>query len=102
MEATTGNATAAVRELEPDSKSPDTRAVRIKAKSRDLVGAEYVARELEQIAVAAIDRVGAMIHSTDEKIATKNAHFVIDHTRGKALQRSETRNVLLNIQTVLE
>jgi molecular chaperone GrpE len=37
-----------------------------------------------------------------ERIATKNAHFVIDHLRGKAVQRSESKHLNLTIETVLE
>jgi hypothetical protein len=43
-----------------------------------------------------------MVKSEDERIATKNAHFVIEHIRGKAIQRSFNVNAKANIQSVLD
>lgn len=63
---------------------------------------EYIENSLEQIGSEAIERVGELVHSEDERIATKNAHFVIEHIRGKAVQRNISAKVSLNIQSVLD
>jgi len=63
---------------------------------------EYIENGLEQIGSEAIDRIGEMVHSEDERIATKNAHFVVEHLRGKAVQRSISATMKLNIQSVLD
>ncbi len=97
-----GNASAAIRQLEPDAMSPGERGFRILKKPESMSGAEYIDKTLDQIADAAIDRVNSMIQSTDERIATKNAHFVIDHVRGKALQRTENKNYNLTIEAILQ
>lgn len=97
-----GNHTQAVRETDPEYKRPDARAVRIVAKNRDVSALEYIENGLEQIGSEAIDRVGELVHSEDERIATKNAHFVIEHLRGKAVQRNISATVRLNIQSVLD
>ena len=97
-----GNGTAAIETLEPDRIRPDARAGRIRAKASVLQGAAYIDDTLVTLAKPAIERVNAMIQSDDEKIATKNAHFVIDHVRGKALQRTENKNYNLTIEAVLQ
>lgn len=97
-----GNNTAAVRALEPEYIAPDRRAVRIVAKSREVSAGEYIENQLEQIGSEAIERIGSLVHSEDERIATKNAHYVVDHIRGKAIQRSITATAKLNIQSVLD
>ena len=101
-----GNATAAVRVLEqPDNASDGAirqRAVRIVAKRDNEDAAGYIEKQLQQIGVAAIDRVQELVLSEDERIATKNSHYVIDHLRGKAVQRSISVTGKLNIQSVLD
>lgn len=97
-----GNNTAAVRELEPEYKSPELRAHRIVKNSKELTAGEYIDKRLEQIGSEAIERIGGLVHSEDERIATKNAHYVVDHIRGKAIQRSITATAKLNIQSVLD
>ena len=97
-----GSGARAVEALEPDEKEARQRAWLINNKKRQLDVGEYVDSQLQQIATEAVERVGTMVQSADERIATKNAHFVIDHVRGKALQRSETKHLNLNIEAVLE
>lgn len=97
-----GNNTAAVRALEPEYKAPDKRAIRIVSKGREVSAGEYIENQLEQIGSEAIERIGELVQSEDERIATKNAHFVVDHIRGKAVQRSITATTKLNIQSVLD
>lgn len=97
-----GNHTQAVRDTEPEYKAPQQRALRIVTKNNTVRASEYIENSLEQIGSEAIDRVQSLVHSEDERIATKNAHFVIEHIRGKAVQRNITANVRLNIQSVLD
>ena len=97
-----GSGTAAVRELEPEYIDPASRAVRIARKDSTITASEYIDNQLEQIGSEAIGRVGELVHSEDERIATKNAHYVIDHIRGKAVQRSISVTGKLNIQSVLD
>jgi len=97
-----GNNTQAVRDLEPDYKAPEQRAMRIVTKNKSVSAMQYIENSLDQIGSEAIDRVSELLHSEDERIATKNAHFVIEHIRGKAVQRNISATVKLNIQSVLD
>ena len=102
-----GNMSAAVRALEGDHyETADDRAYRIRKKIAEQRGSElvgdYIEKQFEQIGAEAIERVSEMVHSSDERIATKNAHFIIEHVRGKAVQRSVTLTGKLNIQSVLD
>lgn len=101
-----GNATAALRDLEPEIVRTDgatrARAVRIVAKSNTVLAGEYIDNALEQIGPEAIDKVRELVQSDDQRIATKNSHFVIEHLRGKAVQRSIALTGKLNIQNVLD
>jgi hypothetical protein len=74
----------------------------IRKKAQELDSGTYIDERLQQIGVESIERIGGLISSVDEGIALKAATFVIDHVRGKALQRSESRSVSLNIQSVLD
>lgn len=67
-----------------------------------MTGLQLIDEGLDRIAGKAIERIEAMVSSTDQRIATKNAHFVVDHVRGKAVQRTENKNYNLNIGAVLE
>lgn len=102
LEVLEGNGTAAVRRLESTRLAPKDRAFRIAKKSNQTNSIDFIEDTLQQIGVDAINRVGKMVNSSDERIATKNAHFVIDHLRGKAVQRSESKHLNLTIETVLE
>lgn len=97
-----GNGSAAVREKHPEYKAPHIRAHAIVKKNNSVNALQYIDNSLEQIGSEAIDRVGELVHSEDERIATKNAHFVIEHLRGKAVQRNISATVKLNIQSVLD
>lgn len=96
-----GNGTAAVRALEPDEMDPSRRAWLIANKAKELDAGEYIDMKLQRIGLRAVERISQMVGSSDERIATKNAHFVLDHVRGKALQRSESKHLNLNIEAVL-
>lgn len=100
-----GNGAAAVRATEKLTGSKQDarrRAWLIRTKAKAMDSGEYIDHKMQQIGVEAIERVESMVQSPDERIATKNAHFIIDHVRGKALQRSETKHLNLNIEAVLE
>lgn len=72
------------------------------SKSKDVSTIEYIDNSLQQIGSEAIERVRELVQSDDERIATKNAHYAIDHIRGKAVTRSVSVTGRLNIQSVLE
>lgn len=102
QEYISGNGTQAVINTDPDYISPKDRAHRIAKKSETMNASEYIENSLQQIAGNAIQVVAGLVLSEDERIATKNAHFVIEHIRGKAVQRNINANVKLNIQSVLD
>ena len=97
-----GNNTATVRAMYKDEVNPSSRGFHLARKLKQQSASEYIEKGLQQMAEPALKRVGEMVNSGDERIATRNAHFVIDHVRGKAVQRTESKNVNLNIQTVLD
>jgi len=101
-----GNATEAVTVIESDREGNRnaiaSRAARIVQHRQSGTVSEYIENTLEQIGSEAIDRVSELVQSSDERIATKNAHFVIEHIRGKAVQRSVSLTGKLNIQSVLD
>ena len=98
----TGNGTAAIRKLNSGYEAPHRRANHIVAKSKTVNASEMIENRLQQIASDAIERVSELVNSEDEKIATKNSHYVIDHIRGKAVQRSITATAKFNIQNILD
>lgn len=102
LQVTEGNGSAAVRVIDPESKDPGRKAVLIAQKSRELDAGQYIDNVMQLIGIEAVERVRELVRSADERIATKNSHFIIDHVRGKALQRSESKHLNLNIQSVLE
>jgi hypothetical protein len=97
-----GNGTAAVEIIEPDSGSPKDRAYRIARKSENMPSSQYMNDSLEQIAAEAIQELGELIHSNDEAIRTRNVHYAIDQTRGKAVTKSISLVGKTNIQSVLD
>ena len=98
----TGNGSSAVDMINPDYKNRGDRAYRIRRKSEDESIGEYIENGLQQIGADAVQVIGELVNSSDEKIATKNAHYVVDHLRGKAIQRSETKSLNLSIEAVLD
>lgn len=97
-----GNNSAAVRSTDPEYKSPKDRGYKIAKKADNISTLDFIDEQFQQIGVDAVNRVGQLVLSNDERIATKNAHFVIEQMRGKALQRTESKHLSLNIQTVLD
>lgn len=101
-EAISGNGTVAIRRLESTRLSPRSRAFRIRSKRNNENTIDFIDESLQQIGVDAIQRVGKMVNSVDERVATKNSHYVIDHLKGRPLQHTESKNLNLNIQSVLD
>lgn len=100
-EALEGNGTAAVRRLESTRISPKDRAFRIAKKSEKQNTSDFINDQLQQIGVDAINRIGRMVNSVDEKIATKNSHYVVDRLEGRPMVRTESKHLNLTIETVL-
>lgn len=63
---------------------------------------EYLDMYMQQSAITAANRLEELVNSEDEKIATQNVHYVLDHVRGKAIQRSVTAHAKVNIQDLLD
>lgn len=97
-----GNNTRAVENTEDEYTSPKDRGYRIAKKSEAIPTLQYIDDSLQQIGAEAIQELGELIHSNDERIKSKNVHYAIDHLRGKAVQKSVTLTGKLNIQSVLD
>lgn len=97
-----GNGTAAVRENEPGRLGPKHRAFRIKTKSNQVAASEFIEDQLQQIGVDAVNRLGMLVNSSDERIAGVNTRYVLDQIRGKAVVRSVNLTGKINIQSVLD
>lgn len=102
VELQEGNGSAAVRVLHPYYSRPEYRAFRIRKKAKDINTTDYIEKALQQIGADAVQVLGELVHSSDEKVATKNVHYAIDHLRGKAVQRSESKHLNLTIEAVLD
>ena len=63
---------------------------------------EYLDMYMQQSAITAANRLEQLVNSENEKIATQNVHYVLDHVRGKAIQRSVTAHAKVNIQDLLD
>lgn len=101
-ELLTGNGTSAVELHSPEYTSPKDRAYRIARKSENIPTSQYMNDSLDQIASEAIQELGELIHSNDEAIRTRNVHYAIDQTRGKAVTKSIAIVGKTNIQSVLD
>lgn len=97
-----GNGTKAVETMNPELLAPHNRAFQISKKSKEVTTAQFIDDKLQQIGIDAIQRVGMMVNSSNESIATKNTHYVIDHIRGQATKRSITLSGKLNVQDILD
>lgn len=47
---------------------------------------------MEKTAMKAVERLDQLVDSQDENIATRNAHYVIDQVKGKAVSRNLNAN----------
>lgn len=97
-----GNGTAVVRATDPQYFDPSSRAFKIAKKSKGIATGQFIDEQLEQIGVDAINRLGDLVNSTDERIAQKSTHYAIDHIRGQATKKSISLTGKLNIQSVLD
>lgn len=97
-----GNGSQAVREKYPTMLHPGDRAWRIQKMSEKVNALEFIENSMQQIGIDAIQRVGEMVNSSDEGIATRNSHFVLEQIRGKAVQKTENKTLNINIETVLD
>jgi hypothetical protein len=102
LKAMHGNGTAAVRAFDSTRLSPKDRAYRLTKKSEQQATADFIDDKLQQIGIDAVNRVGKLVNSNDERTATKNAHYVIDHIRGQATKKSITLSGKLKFQSVLD
>ncbi len=105
MRATMGNGSAVVREVIPEILKPGDRAWRIKKKSEDMENTpavQFIDDSLQQIGKDAVQRLGHLVNSTNESVATKNVHYTIDHIRGQATKKSVTLTGKINIQNALD
>lgn len=97
-----GNGTAAVRAMYPTMLSPSVRAFRLVKKSKEQSTDVFIDNQLQQIGVDAVNRLGKLINSTNEAIATKNVQYTIDHIRGQATKKSIALTGRVNIQSVID
>jgi heat shock protein HslJ len=97
-----GNGTQAIRELEPEHLTPYDRAHELTTKSKTADVLTFLDNEFSNISKKAIKRVSSLVDSENEGIATKNSHFVLEQVRGKAVQKTDNRNININIQSLLD
>ena len=101
-EIITGNGSAAVGLTDPEYTDRGSRAFKIAKKSKNMPTTQYINQAMEQIAGEAVRVLGELVHSSDEAIATRNVHYAIDQTRGKAVTKSIALTGKVNIQSVLD
>lgn len=102
LSAVLGNATAAVRVLTPTIRDPKRRAFNIRNKKQSIATEVFIDEQLQQIGVDAVNRLGEIVGSADEKTALKATMYAIDHIRGQATKKSIALTGKLNIQNVLD
>ena len=101
-EVLSGNGSQAVRKLTPTILNVGDRAFKIRKKAEAMNSLQFIDDQLEQIGVDAVNRLGNLVNSENESVATKNVHFAIDHIRGQAVKRTFGVSVKANIQSVLD
>lgn len=98
-----GNNTAAVRVMYGDTYiAPHARAYKLVKKSKDENTSDYINNTLQQIGQDAVNRIGKLVHSRDERVGLKASIYTIDRLEGKPMQRSESKHLSLTIETVLD
>lgn len=102
LKALHGNGSAAVRALEPTRIAPKDRAFKLARKSELQSTADFIDNQLQQIGIDSVNRLGKLVNSTDERVATKNIHYAIDHIRGQATKKSITLSGKVKFQSVLD
>lgn len=101
-QVTQGNGTRAVEAFEPEYDAPHQRAYRIVKKSEEVDSLTYINNTMEQIASEAMQELGELIHSPDEKVRGVNVRYAIDHVKGKAVAKTISLTGKVNIQSVLD
>lgn len=102
LTALLGNGSAAVRALTPSVRNVGDRAYRIRKKAEKESTEVFIDSQLQAIGVDAINRIGEVVASNDEKIALKASTYVVDHIRGQATKKSISLVGRANIQNVLD
>ena len=102
LTALLGNGTAAVRAMTPTVRDPSNRAFHITRKSKQQSTEVFIDTQLQAIGIDAINRIGEVVASNDEKIALKASTYVVDHIRGQATKKSISLVGRANIQNVLD
>lgn len=102
LEALHGNGSAAALAMYPTVLNKGDRAFKIRKKAETEATVDFIETSLQQIGVDAVNRLGKLINSQDEAIATRNVHYSIDHIRGQATKKSISVTAKLNIQNVLD
>lgn len=102
LKALHGNGSAAVRALEPTRLAPGQRAYRFVKKGETQQTADYIDNQIQQIGVDAINRIGKLVNSSDERVASKNSQYIVDHIRGQATKKSISLSGKLKFQSVLD
>lgn len=97
-----GNGSAAARALSPSVRNPGDRAWRIKKKAEKENTEVFIDTQLQVIGVDAVNRIGEIVSSNDEKNAMKASMYVVDHIRGQATKKSIALTGKINIQNVLD
>lgn len=64
--------------------------------------AQEVMNLIEEKSVHAAERVFRLVDSSDEQVATKNAHYILDHMLGKATQKSVSQVTRINIDVLAD
>jgi len=96
-----GNGTRAITDTTDEYDAPHMRANYILNVSKELATPDYIEEALQQIGRDAMQVLGNSVNSSDEAIALRATMYVTDHLRGKAVQRSENKNLNISIESVL-
>lgn len=99
--ATTDNATQAILEAFPEIKDRRVAAVkghRLLRNDNVKKQIEWQKGKLEQLATEAVSRVGELVHSPNEKIATTNAWKIIEQVHGKSVQKTENTSKTVEVK----
>lgn len=97
-----GNGSAAVRALTPTVLNPGDRAYRLRKLAEQETPSAYIDTQMEQIGIDAINRLGKLVNSDDERVASNVSKYVVDHIKGKAVTRSIGVTARTTIQSVLD
>lgn len=102
LRALEGSGTAALRKWGLGYFAPQDRAYRLAKKADDVDSSVFIDEQLQQIGVDAVNRLGELVNSTDENIASRNVHYTIDHIRGQATKKTVTLHGRINVQTAID